>query len=122
MKKTSLLRMTGLALAGTLLSATAITAVAHAHPGGRGGLGELVSEGVITKTEAKAYLTELREVARADDDGERDRSEIRSTALKNLVSDGVLTQAQADAIAEAMPERRGRGRGTTTSGGYGAAA
>lgn len=105
-------RRSAIALAGSILALTAVTTVAHAAPGQGGGLRTLVQSGVITSEQAYEFKEEVDAVKAASAD--ITCAEARSTALATLVSRGVLTQAQADAIAATKPAKPAR-QTTTTS-------
>jgi len=108
-------RRSALALAGSMLALTAVTAIggtAHAAPGSGGGLRTLVSSGVITRDQAYEFKEEVDAVKEASTGITCE--EARSTALATLVSRGILTQAQADAIAAAKPAKPAR-QGTPAS-------
>jgi polyhydroxyalkanoate synthesis regulator phasin len=91
-------------LANGVTAQTATGATAPATPGAQpqrgprpGGapLGSLIGAGTITADQARAVRDQLRTDAQAA------RAQARATALDTLVSEGELTQAQADAIAAA---------------------
>ena len=85
-------------LAGSAVVMISGASVANAAPGapaGGGALRPLVSAGTITSTQAKAVHDQLH----ADHDAAK--SSARSTALSTLVSEGTLSQSQADAVAAA---------------------
>ena len=108
-------RRSAMALAGSMLALSAVTAVggaANAAPGSGGGLRTLVSSGVITRDQAYEFKEEVDAVK--DATAGITCEEARSTALATLVSRGVVTQAQADAIAAARPAKPAR-QGTPTS-------
>lgn len=108
-------RRSALALAGSLIALTAVTTlggVANAAPGDGGGLRTLVSSGVITRDQVYEFKEEVDAVKAASSGVSC--AEARSTALATLVSRGVLTQAQADAIAAAKPAKPAR-QGTQAS-------
>lgn len=71
-------------------------------PRGGGPLAGLVSAGTITSTQARAVLEALHASHEEDHaDHMAQMKADRDAALKTLVSNGTLTQAQADAIASA---------------------
>jgi hypothetical protein len=106
MNTSTWVRRSTFALAGTMLALGAVTTVAHAAPGQGGGLRPLIESGVITKAQADDLKEEIEAVKEASEG--ITCSEARSTALATLVSRGVLTQSQADAIAAAKPAKPAR--------------
>lgn len=85
--------------AGTISQAQA-TALASAD---RGGMRDLLASGVLTSTQLRAVHDAMRTAAehsRADHQAQRAAN--LSSVLASLVSDGTLTQAQADAISAAI--------------------
>ena len=72
---------------------------------GRGPLASLVADGTITAEQARTVMAAVHDAAEAhhgtsSHDGSQLQAD-RTTALAGLVSSGVMTQAQADAIAAA---------------------
>jgi len=110
--KSTWARRSAIALAGSMLALTAVTTIAHAAPGQGGGLRTLIDSGVITRDQAYEFKEEVDAVKEAAEGISCDQA--RSTALATLVSRGVLTQAQADAIAAAKPAKPAR-QGSTAS-------
>jgi len=111
-KKCTWARRSAITLAGSMLALTAVTTVAHAAPGQGGGLRTLVDSGVITSDQAYEFKEEVDAVKEAASGISCDQA--RSTALATLVSRGILTQAQANAIAAAKPAKPTR-QGTSAS-------
>ena len=105
--------------AGTLTQAQA-DAIKAAD---KGGLRELMHDGTIDREARQALRTELRAAHESDRDAKQaERDAARDAALSGLVSDGTLTQSQADAVSSAiashkdergpkMGKRGGRGHG-----------
>jgi hypothetical protein len=86
------------------------------------GLSSLVTPGTITQAQADkviAYITSQEANRKADFDKtagtkteqKPDPTTARKSPLSSLVSDGTLTQAQADAILKALPMGGGHGHG-----------
>ena len=115
MKNSTWARRSAIALAGSMLALTAVSTVAYAAPGQGGGLRTLVQSGVITQDQAYEFKEEVDSVKAASNGISCD--EARSTALATLVSRGIITQAQSDAIAAAKPAKAAKTaqQGTTAS-------
>lgn len=112
MKTSTWARRSAIALAGSMLALTAVTTVANAAPGDGQGLRTLVQSGVITRDQAYEFKEEVEAVKESASGISCDQA--RSTALATLVSRGVITQAQADAIASAKAAKPAR-QGTSAS-------
>lgn len=108
--------LTTLVSQGTITQAQADAITAASAD--RGAMRELVTDGTVTRDDLRA----IKEALQADRDSDRaahqaEMKSARDAVLADLVSEGVLTQAQADAIGSALdtkqadrPEKRG-GRG-----------
>ena len=95
--------MQRIAVAGAAVTVAALsaTSVAHAAPGdkpGGGALRPLVQAGTITKDQARTVHDAIKA---ACDAGRSAREASRAEALRTLVGEGTITQAQADAVAAA---------------------
>ena len=100
MKKSTKAGLVLATLAGTAVMMVSGASVASAAPGDGGALRPLVSAGTITSTQAKAVHDQMkadREAAKPEREAAKAAS--RATALRTLVSEGAITQAQADAVA-----------------------
>lgn len=93
--------------------------VANAAPGQGGGLSSLVQAGTISQSQLDAFSTEKRALK----DSGMECPEATAQALSSLVASGVLTQADADAIAaaksaksKAAKKTKRGGAGTGSSG------
>lgn len=109
MKRSTWARRSAMVFAGSMLALTTMTAVAgiaQAAPGSGGGLRSLIQSGVITRDQAHEFKEAVDAVKEAS--AEITCGEARSTALATLVSRGILTQAQADAIAATKPAKPAR--------------
>ncbi len=99
MKKSTKAGIVLAALAGTAVMMVGGASAASAAPGeGNGALRPLVTAGTITSAQAKAVHDQLKA------DCEATKAAARTTALTTLVSEGEITQAQADAVAAADRE------------------
>ena len=93
MKKSTKAGLVLAALAGTTTMMFFGASAASAAPGDGGALRPLISAGTITSTQAKAVHDQLKA------DCEAAKSASRTTALRTMVTEGEITQAQADAVA-----------------------
>ena len=89
------MKRTAVAGAAVLVAALSATSVVHAAPGGAGGQGgalrPLVQAGTITKEQARTVHDAIKTACEA----------AKAEGLSTLVGEGVITQAQADAVAAA---------------------
>lgn len=103
--------LAGLVSEGTLTQSQA-DAIAAA---GKRGMRDLVRDGTIDRDDLQALKAALQEYRAENRDAKKaEREAARDAVLARLVSDGTLTQSQADAIATAIDTRiaeRGDQRG-----------
>ena len=93
------MKRTAVAGAAVLVATLSTTAVAHAAPGDRGGaLRPLVQAGTITKEQARTVHEAVKAACEA---AKAARESAKAEGLATLVSEGTITQAQADAVAAA---------------------
>lgn len=91
--------LASLVSAGTLTQAQA-DAISAAD---RGGMRELVQNGTVDREDLRAIKDALKDAKPADRDAKRAEMEAeRAAVLSDLVSNGTITQAQADAVASAI--------------------
>ncbi len=93
MKKSTTAGLVLAALAGTTIMMIGGASAANAAPGDGGALRPLISAGTITSSQARAVHDQLTT------DCEAAKAASRDTALTTLVTEGTLTQTQADAVA-----------------------
>lgn len=95
------MKRTAVAGAAVLVATLSTTAVAHAAPGDRpggGALRPLVQAGTITKEQARTVHDAVKAACEA---AKAARESAKAEGLATLVSEGTITQAQADAVAAA---------------------
>ena len=91
--------LAGLVADGTLTQAQA-DAIAAAD---RGGMRDLIASGTVDRDDLQAVRNAMREAHQAGREARQaERVSEHAAALSNLVSDGTLTQSQADAVASAL--------------------
>lgn len=102
--------LTKLVADGTLTQQQADAIAANKSQTGskRGGHRDLITSGTLTRDQFQAFRSQLREAMQAT----------KADVLASLVSDGTLTQAQADQIA-AQGQRGGKGMKSGQKRGWG---
>ncbi len=91
--------LAGLVAGGTLTQAQA-DAIAAAD---RGGMRDLIASGTVDRDDLQAVKGAMRQAHESDREAHQaERADEREAALSKLVSEGTLTQSQADAVSSAL--------------------